>query len=150
MALNMEISNFEDLNWKVKLGSKGSYKVSRGYLRLNWDQKGDPMSFNSIDLRSKRVESGSKGYSVSIEVNAGRIMAQGHLGSKLLVVKSRGQWGHMVSFTRKKPCSVDRFATGICQTNFWTSRMTLTQFWNIANLKKWLVSLVNLTRLKKI
>ena len=71
MALNMAISNFEDLNRK----------------KSNWGQK---------------------------------------------VIR---RWGHPRSFTRKKPCSVDRFATGICQTNFWTSRMTLTQFRNIANLK---------------
>ena len=32
------------------------------------------------------------------------------------------------SITRKKSCSVNCFATGIGQTNFRTSRMTLTQF----------------------
>ena len=86
MALNMAISNFEDLNRK----------------KSNWD----PI--------------------IGVKRLFGVIWDQ---------TTTRVNWGHPMSFTRKKPCSVDRFATGICQTNFWTSRMTLTQFRNIANLK---------------
>ena len=106
--------------------------------------------------RGQRVPQGhlgSKSHSGSIEVKVGRNgvkrllgviwikkISWGHLRSNdypesFGVKKWVGvYWGHLRSFTRKKPCSVDRFATGICQTNFWTSRMTLTQFWNIANL----------------
>ena len=127
MALNMAISNFEDLNWKVKSGSKfypGSFGGENRVKRVSgviWDQNG---------------------------FKWGQKVTQGHWGQNFRWSKVGVIWGHQRSLTRKKPCSVDRFATGICQTNFWTSRMTLTQFWNIANLKN-MIRISNVLRVSK-